>query len=60
MAPTPGRSLRGGGRAEGVHRIPIILDLRQMLILAITMLLFLLARLLERARELESEVGEFV
>ena len=45
---------------QGFHRIAILLDLRQLLILAVTMLLFLLARLLERARELESEVEEFV
>jgi hypothetical protein len=42
------------------HRIALIFDVRELLIVAITMLLFLLARLLERARELESEVQEFV
>jgi hypothetical protein len=42
------------------HRIALVLDVRELLIVAITMLLFLLARLLERARELESEVQEFV
>jgi hypothetical protein len=46
--------------AGGVHRIEIVLDLRQLLLLAITMLLFLVARLLERARDLESEIREFV
>jgi hypothetical protein len=46
--------------AGGTRRIAIILDLRQLLILGLTMLLFLVARLLERARELETEVGEFV
>ena len=44
----------------GTRRIAIILDLRELLIVGLTMLLFLVARLLERARELEAEVGEFV
>jgi hypothetical protein len=50
LAPSPG----------GERRIAIILDVRALLIVGLTMLLFLVARLLERARELEAEVGEFV
>ena len=46
--------------AGGIHRIEIVFDLRQLLLLGITMVLFLIARLLERARELETEVREFV
>ena len=36
------------------------LDLRQLVLLGITLFLFLLARLMERARELEAEMREFV
>jgi hypothetical protein len=36
------------------------LDLRQLMLLGITLFLFLLARLMERARELEAEMQEFV
>ena len=47
-----------GGRRDG----PMLfaLDLRQLMLLGITLFLFLLARLMERARELEAEMQEFV
>jgi hypothetical protein len=45
---------------DGTRRIAIMLDLRELVIVGLTMLLFLVARLLERARELEAEVQEFV
>lgn len=44
----------------GPHSIAFVLDLRQLLTLGITFLLFLLARLLERAREIEAEMQEIV
>jgi hypothetical protein len=44
----------------GIHRLALVLDFRQLLTLAITVLLFLLARLLERAREIEAEMREIV
>jgi hypothetical protein len=40
--------------------VRLVLDFRQMLTVGITLLLFLLARLLERARQIEEEVREFV
>ena len=47
-----------GGRRDG----PMLfaLDLRQLVLLGITLLLFLLARLIERAREIEAEMREIV
>lgn len=44
----------------GARRIVFVLDLRELLTLGITLLLFLLARLLERAREIEAEMREIV
>ena len=44
----------------GLHRLELMFDLRDLLTLGITLVLFLLARLLERASELEAEVREFV
>ena len=44
----------------GPHRLELMFDLRDLLTLGITLVLFLLARLLERASELEAEVREFV
>lgn len=44
----------------GRHRLPILLDLRDLLLLAITLLLFLVARLLERAGAIEREMSEIV
>ena len=44
----------------GPRRVAIRLDLRDLLTLGLTLLLFLLARLLERARQIEQEIGEFV
>lgn len=52
------------GLAEGAgtqnHRFAFVFDLRQFLTLGITLLLFLLARLLERAREIEAEMREII
>lgn len=52
------------GLAEGAsgrpHRFAVLLDLREVLTLCITLLLFLLARLLEHAREIEAEMREIV
>ena len=48
------------GAATGTHRLAFVLDFRQLLTLGITVLLFLLARLLERAREIEAEMREIV
>jgi hypothetical protein len=42
------------------HHVAFVFDLRQLLTLGITVLLFLLARLLERAREIEAEMQEIV
>ena len=44
----------------GEHRIEISVDFREILTLAVTLVLFLLARLLERARSLDEENREFV
>ena len=46
-----------GGKSP---RMAFILDLRELLTLGITLLLFLLARLLERARQIEAEMREIV
>ena len=43
-----------------VGQMQIILDFRQILTVGVTLLLFLLARLLERARDYEAEAREFV
>lgn len=49
-------SLLGGYRG----RAALVLDLRHLITLGLTLLLFLLARLLERARQIEEENREFV
>ena len=49
-------SLLNGHRGS----LALVLDLRHLVTLGITLLLFLLARLLERARSIEEEVREFV
>ena len=41
-------------------RIEILIDFRQVLTLGVTLVLFLVARLLERARRLDEEMQEFV
>lgn len=46
--------------SAGHHRIEVTLDFREVLTVAVTLVLFLLARLLERARSLDEEVQEFV
>ena len=43
-----------------IGQVQIILDFRQILTVGVTLLLFLLARLLERARDYEAESREFV
>jgi hypothetical protein len=50
----------GGARAGQPHVVRINIDLRDLLMVGLTLLLFLLARLLERARRLDEEVREFV
>jgi hypothetical protein len=47
-------------RTGGVHRLVIGLELNDLLMVAITLLLFLLARLLEQARRLDEEMREIV
>jgi hypothetical protein len=42
------------------HKVRMAIDLRDLLTVGITLLLFLLARLLERARRLDEEMREFV
>jgi hypothetical protein len=49
--------LLAGERAGGFH---FLLDFQKLLMVAVTLVLFLLARLLERARRLDEEVREFV
>ena len=44
----------------GVHQIRFTLDFRELLTVGVTLLLFLLARLLERARALDEEMREIV
>ena len=51
---------RAGPGDGAPHRMAFVLDLRELLTLGITLLLFLLARLLERAREIEAEMREIV
>jgi hypothetical protein len=48
------------GAPSELHPVAFLLDLREALTLGITLLLFLLARLLERAREIEAEMREIV
>jgi hypothetical protein len=49
-----------GAGASRPHMVRITIDLRDVLTVGITLLLFLLARLLERARRLDEEMREFV
>ena len=44
----------------GNHRVEIRIDFQEVLTVGVTLVLFLLARLLERARRLDEEVREFV
>lgn len=46
--------------AQGGHRLEIRIDFRDVLTVGVTLVLFLLARLLERARRLDEEMREFV
>jgi len=48
------------GVAQGGHRLEIRIDFRDVLTVGVTLVLFLLARLLERARRLDEEMREFV
>ena len=45
---------------SGLHQIRLSLDFRELLTVAVTLLLFILARLLERARLLDEEMREIV
>jgi len=47
-------------RAGGEARLAFRIDFREVLTVGVTLVLFLLARLLERARALDEEVREFV
>ena len=58
LGPIVAELLRHQG--EPISRMQIILDFRQILTVGVTLLLFLLARLLERARDYEAEAREFV
>lgn len=44
----------------GTHRLEFRIDFREVLTVGVTLVLFLLARLLERARRLDEEMREFV
>jgi len=48
------------GRPDGVHELHMSFDFDEIMMVGMTLLLFLLARLLERARRLDEEVREFV
>jgi hypothetical protein len=48
------------GVAQGGRGLEIRIDFRDVLTVGVTLVLFLLARLLERARRLEEEIREFV
>ena len=52
--------LIGSLAGTGPHRVAVVLDLTKILAVAVTLLLFLLARLLERARQLDEEMREIV
>ena len=45
---------------DGQHRIELQIDFQEVLTVGVTLVLFLLARLLERARKLDEEMREFV
>jgi len=49
-----------GPDSGGTHRFKLVLDYREIITVGLTLVLFLLARLLERARGLDEEVREFV
>jgi hypothetical protein len=53
-------AISGPGLTPGQPHIALALDLRNVLTLGITLLLFLLARLLERARQIDEENREIV
>ena len=42
------------------HRIAIVIDVRDLLLIGLTVLVFLIARMFERARALDEEVRKFV
>lgn len=44
----------------GAHRLELKIDFREVLTVGVTLVLFLLARLLERARRIDEEMREFV
>jgi len=49
-----------GSAQDGAHRFRVVLDFREIVTVGVTLVLFLLARLLERARRLDEEIREFV
>ena len=57
LAPIAGQALRP---PAAVHRIELAVDFREILIVEATLVLFLVARLLERARALDEEMREIV
>lgn len=55
-----GLPLIGSLAGSGPHRVALVLDLTKILAVGVTLLLFLLARLLERARQIDEEMREIV
>jgi hypothetical protein len=49
-----------GPGSYGRHRIAIVIDVRDLLLVGLTLLLLLIARMLERARAIEDEMSEIV
>lgn len=55
-----GMPLLGALTDSGPHRVALVLDLTKILAVGVTLLLFLLARLLERARQIDEEIRGIV
>ena len=45
---------------SGRHRVMLVADVRDLLLISLTLLLFLIARMFERARAIEEEMSEIV
>ena len=50
----------GGGGPQGRHRIMVVIDVRDLLLIGLTLVILLIARMFERARALEDEMSEIV
>ena len=57
LAPLAAHAMRPSAK---MHRLELAIDFRDVLTIGATLVLFLIARLLERARRLEEEMREFV